>query len=105
MSQACDAWQKDAQEAKEQAKSAEAERQLAIKKHEDAERRLKELQEDFDALCRSPNVPLLRGYGELDRLPLAKLQSLQSRLRSDLDVVDGVRVTRFQCNFFSSFNI
>uniref|UniRef100_A0A3B3RC96 Unk like zinc finger n=1 Tax=Paramormyrops kingsleyae TaxID=1676925 RepID=A0A3B3RC96_9TELE len=88
--QACDAWQKDAQEAKEQAKSAEAERQLAVKKQEDAERRLKELQEDFDALCRSPNVPLLRGYGELDRLPLAKLQSLQSRLRSDLDVVDGV---------------
>ncbi|XP_048846943.1 putative E3 ubiquitin-protein ligase UNKL isoform X1 [Brienomyrus brachyistius] len=88
--QACDAWQKDAQEAKEQAKSAEAERQLAVKKQEDAERRLKELQEDFDALCRSPNMPLLRGYGELDRLPLAKLQSLQSRLRSDLDVVDGV---------------
>ncbi|XP_056310203.1 putative E3 ubiquitin-protein ligase UNKL isoform X2 [Danio aesculapii] len=88
--QACEAWQKDAHEAKEQAKSAEAERQLAEQKREDTERKLKELQGDFDALCRSPNTPLLRSYGELDQLPLPKLRSIQSQLRSDLDLIEGV---------------
>ncbi|XP_043089948.1 putative E3 ubiquitin-protein ligase UNKL isoform X3 [Puntigrus tetrazona] len=88
--QACGAWQKDAHEAKEQAKSAEAERQLAEQKREDTERKLKELQGDFDILCRSPNTPLLRSYGELDQLPLPKLRSIQSQLRSDLDLIDGV---------------
>lgn len=94
--QACEAWQKDAHEAKEQAKSAEAERQLAEQKREDAERKLKELQGDFDALCRSPNTPLLRSYGELEQLPLPKLRSIQSQLRSDLDLIEGVRRTRSQ---------
>ncbi|XP_057202001.1 putative E3 ubiquitin-protein ligase UNKL isoform X3 [Triplophysa rosa] len=88
--QACEAWQKDAHEAKEQAKSAEAERQLAEQKREDTERKLKEIQRDFDVLCRSPNTPLLRSYGELDQLPLPKLRSIQSQLRSDLDLIDGV---------------
>uniref|UniRef100_A0A671SGE9 Putative E3 ubiquitin-protein ligase UNKL n=1 Tax=Sinocyclocheilus anshuiensis TaxID=1608454 RepID=A0A671SGE9_9TELE len=88
--QACEAWQKDAHEAKEQAKLAEAERQLAEQKQKDTERKLKELQGDFDVLCRSPNTPLLRSYGELDQLPLPKLRSIQSQLRSDLDLIDGV---------------
>ncbi|XP_051988055.1 putative E3 ubiquitin-protein ligase UNKL [Xyrauchen texanus] len=88
--QACEAWQKDAHEAKEQAKSAEAERQLAEQKRVDTERKLKELQGDFDILCRSPKTPLLRNYGELDQLPLPKLRSIQSQLRSDLDLIDGV---------------
>ncbi|KAK7174438.1 hypothetical protein R3I93_001603 [Phoxinus phoxinus] len=88
--QACEAWQKDAHEAKEQAKSAEAERQLAEQKREDTEHKLKELQGDFDVLCRSHNTPLLRSYGELDQLPLPKLRSIQSQLRSDLDLIDGV---------------
>uniref|UniRef100_A0A671SGE0 Putative E3 ubiquitin-protein ligase UNKL n=1 Tax=Sinocyclocheilus anshuiensis TaxID=1608454 RepID=A0A671SGE0_9TELE len=86
----CAAWQKDAHEAKEQAKLAEAERQLAEQKQKDTERKLKELQGDFDVLCRSPNTPLLRSYGELDQLPLPKLRSIQSQLRSDLDLIDGV---------------
>uniref|UniRef100_A0A673G9K1 Putative E3 ubiquitin-protein ligase UNKL n=1 Tax=Sinocyclocheilus rhinocerous TaxID=307959 RepID=A0A673G9K1_9TELE len=88
--QACEAWQKDAHEAKEQTKSAEAERQLAEQKRENTERKLKELQGDFKILCRSPNTPLLRSYGELDQLPLPKLRSIQSQLRSDLDLIDGV---------------
>uniref|UniRef100_A0A668AUP0 Unk like zinc finger n=1 Tax=Myripristis murdjan TaxID=586833 RepID=A0A668AUP0_9TELE len=88
--QACEACQKDAHEAKEQAKSAEAERQLAEQKWEETERKLKELQGDFDVLCRTPGTPLLRSYGELDQLPLSKLHSIQSQLRSDLDLIDGV---------------
>lgn len=96
LSQACEAWQKDAHEAKEQAKSAEAERQLAEQKREDTERKLKELQGGFDILCRSPNTSLLHSYGELDQLPLPKLRSIQSQLRSDLDLIDGVRRTRSQ---------
>uniref|UniRef100_A0A671UJM7 Unk like zinc finger n=1 Tax=Sparus aurata TaxID=8175 RepID=A0A671UJM7_SPAAU len=88
--QACEACQKDAHEAKEQAKTAEAERQLAEQKWEETERKLKELQGDFDVLCRTPGTPLLRSYGELDQLPLSKLHSIQSQLRNDLDLVDGV---------------
>uniref|UniRef100_A0A673XZT5 Unk like zinc finger n=2 Tax=Salmo trutta TaxID=8032 RepID=A0A673XZT5_SALTR len=88
--QACEAWQKDSHDAKEQAKSAEAERQLAEQKREDTERKLKELQGDFDVLCRSPGTPLLRSYGDLDQLPLPKLHSIQSQLRTDLDLIDGV---------------
>ncbi|XP_010794524.1 putative E3 ubiquitin-protein ligase UNKL isoform X5 [Notothenia coriiceps] len=88
--QACEACQKDTLEAKEQAKTAEAERQLAEQKWEETQRKLKELQGDFDALCRTPGTPLLRSYGELDELPLSKLHSLQSQLRNDLDLIDGV---------------
>ncbi|XP_068584134.1 putative E3 ubiquitin-protein ligase UNKL isoform X2 [Cebidichthys violaceus] len=88
--QACEACQKDAREAKEQAKTAEAERQLAEQKWEETERKLKELQGDFDALCRTPGTPLLRSYRELDKLPLSKLHSIQSQLRNDLDLIDGV---------------
>lgn len=90
-SKACEAWQKDAKEAKEQAKVAEAERQLAEQKGKDAELKLKELQGDFDTLCRSPSTPLLRSYGDLDQLPLPKLHSIQNQLRSDLELIDGVR--------------
>ncbi|XP_051243488.1 putative E3 ubiquitin-protein ligase UNKL isoform X4 [Dicentrarchus labrax] len=88
--QACEACQKDAHEAKEQAKTAEAERQLAEQKWEETERKLKELQGDFDVLCRTPGTPLLRSYGELEQLPLSKLHSIQSQLRNDLDLIDGV---------------
>lgn len=85
--------------AKEQAKAAEAERQLAEQKWEESERKLKELQGDFDALCRAPGTPLLRCYGDLEQLPLQKLHSIQSQLRSDLDLVDGVRKTRSHTAF------
>ncbi|XP_054877563.1 putative E3 ubiquitin-protein ligase UNKL isoform X2 [Poeciliopsis prolifica] len=88
--QACEACQKDALEAKEQAKTAEAERQLAEQKWEETERKLKELKGNFDMLCRTPGTPLLRSYGELEQLPLSKLLSIQSQLRSDLDLIDGV---------------
>uniref|UniRef100_A0A4W5PJ64 Unk like zinc finger n=1 Tax=Hucho hucho TaxID=62062 RepID=A0A4W5PJ64_9TELE len=93
--QACEAWQKDSHDAKEQAKSAKVERQLAEQKREDTERKLKELQGDFDVLCRSPGTPLLRSYGDLDQLPLPKLHSIQSQLRTDLDLIDGVRRARY----------
>ncbi|XP_058851748.1 putative E3 ubiquitin-protein ligase UNKL isoform X5 [Acipenser ruthenus] len=88
--QACNAWQTEAQEAKDQAKSAEAERLLAFQKKDDAKRKLKKLQEDFDAMCRSPSMPLLRSYGDIDKVPLPKLQSIQRQLRADLDLIDGV---------------
>uniref|UniRef100_A0A8C5EGT3 C3H1-type domain-containing protein n=1 Tax=Gouania willdenowi TaxID=441366 RepID=A0A8C5EGT3_GOUWI len=88
--QACEACQKEAHEAKEQAKTSEAERQAAEHKWEETERKLKELQGDFDVLCRTSGTPLLRSYGELDKLPLSKLHSLQSQLRNDLDLIDRV---------------
>ncbi|TNN79556.1 putative E3 ubiquitin-protein ligase UNKL [Liparis tanakae] len=87
---ACEACQKETRDAKERAKASEAERQLAEQKWEETERRRKELQGDFDVLCRTPGTPLLRSYRDLDKLPLSKLHSLQSRLRNDLDLIDGV---------------
>lgn len=99
--QAFEACQKDAHEAKEQAKTAETERQLAEQKWEETERKLKELQGDFDVLCRTPGTPLLRNYGELDELPMSKLHSIQSQLRNDLDLIDGVRLDHTQ-NFVCS---
>ncbi|XP_030068937.1 putative E3 ubiquitin-protein ligase UNKL isoform X2 [Microcaecilia unicolor] len=91
--QACDAWQKEAQEAKERAKLADADRQLALLKKEEAENQLKKLQEDFDVVCLSPNLPLGRKFGDIDKLPLPKLHSLQNQLRSDLETIDGVSVS------------
>ncbi|XP_039631640.1 RING finger protein unkempt homolog isoform X2 [Polypterus senegalus] len=88
--QACDAWQKEVQEAKDQAKSAEAELQIAIQQKEEAEHKLKKLQEDFDTMCRSPNLPFLQSYGDINKLPLPKLHSIQSQLRADIDLIDGV---------------
>ncbi|XP_064414761.1 putative E3 ubiquitin-protein ligase UNKL isoform X2 [Latimeria chalumnae] len=88
--QACDAWQKEAQEAKERAKAADADRQLALRKKDETEKKLKKLQEDFDAMCRSPNFSLLQNYGDIEKLPLPKLHSIQSQLRSDLEMIDGV---------------
>ncbi|XP_034448688.1 putative E3 ubiquitin-protein ligase UNKL isoform X2 [Hippoglossus hippoglossus] len=87
---ACEACQKEAREAKEQAKATEAERQMSEQKWEETERKLKELHRDFDVLCRTSGTPLLRSYGELDKLPLSKLHSIQSQLRNDLDLIDGV---------------
>uniref|UniRef100_A0A8C2X537 Unk like zinc finger n=1 Tax=Cyclopterus lumpus TaxID=8103 RepID=A0A8C2X537_CYCLU len=89
--QACEACQKDAHEAKERAKTSEAERQLADQKWEETERKLKALQGDFDVLCRTPGTPLLRSYRELDKLPLSKLHSIQSQLRNDLDLIEGLQ--------------
>nr|XP_033819161.1 putative E3 ubiquitin-protein ligase UNKL isoform X1 [Geotrypetes seraphini] len=88
--QACDAWQKEAQEAKERAKLADADRQLALLKKEEVESQLKKLQEDFDVVCLSPKLPVGRKFGEIDKLPLPKLHSLQNQLRSDLETIDGV---------------
>ncbi|MFT7812007.1 putative E3 ubiquitin-protein ligase UNKL [Arapaima gigas] len=88
--QACDAWQKDARDAREQAEASEGERQRAAQRRQEAERRLQELQEKFDAACRSPGAPLLRSYGELDQLPLPKLLSIQNQLRTDLELIDTV---------------
>ncbi|XP_062263359.1 putative E3 ubiquitin-protein ligase UNKL isoform X2 [Platichthys flesus] len=88
--QACEACQTEAREAKEQAKTAEAERQMSEQKWEETECKLKELHRDFDVLCRTPGTPLLRSYGELDKLSLSKLHSIQTQLRNDLDLIDGV---------------
>ncbi|XP_061556750.1 putative E3 ubiquitin-protein ligase UNKL isoform X2 [Phycodurus eques] len=88
--QACETCQKDAHEAKEQAKAAEVERQLAEQKRDETERKMKDLRGNFDALCRAPGAPLLRSYGELDQLPLSKLHLLKNQLRNDLDLIDGV---------------
>ncbi|KAG7259904.1 hypothetical protein CRUP_025288, partial [Coryphaenoides rupestris] len=89
--QACESCQKESLEAKERVQAAEAERRRAEQQTEEAERRLQELQGDFDALCRAPGAAaLLRGHGDLELLPLGKLRSIQGQLRSDLELLDGV---------------
>ncbi|KAM9305195.1 putative E3 ubiquitin-protein ligase UNKL [Gastrophryne carolinensis] len=88
--QACDAWQKEAQEAKERAKAADAERQLALLQKEEVESKLKKLQEEFDVLCVSPPMSVLRKFGDIEKLPLPKLHSMKSQLCSDLEAIDGM---------------
>ncbi|XP_078521056.1 putative E3 ubiquitin-protein ligase UNKL isoform X1 [Lissotriton helveticus] len=86
--QACDAWQKEAQNAKERAKVADADKHLALLKKEEVENKLKELQEEFDVLCLSPNLSFMKNYADIEKLSLPKLHSLQSQLMSELETID-----------------
>ncbi|KAG9476940.1 putative E3 ubiquitin-protein ligase UNKL isoform X2 [Eleutherodactylus coqui] len=88
--QACDAWQKEAQEAKERAKAADADRQVALLQKEEVEGKLKKLQEEFDVLCVSPQFSIMKKYGDVEKVPLPKLHSLKSQLRSDLETIDSL---------------
>lgn len=81
--QACDAWQREAQEAKERALAADSARQLALQKKEEVEAQFRRLQEELEGRG-------LRRCADLGAVPLPQLHSLQSRLRLDLEAVDGV---------------
>uniref|UniRef100_A0A2K5ZIA4 Unk like zinc finger n=1 Tax=Mandrillus leucophaeus TaxID=9568 RepID=A0A2K5ZIA4_MANLE len=86
----CDAWQREAQEAKERARVADSDRQLALQKKEEVEAQVKQLQEELEGLGVASTLPGLRGCGDIGTIPLPKLHSLQSQLRLDLEAVDGV---------------
>ncbi|XP_070939947.1 putative E3 ubiquitin-protein ligase UNKL isoform X3 [Macaca nemestrina] len=88
--QVCDAWQREAQEAKERARVADSDRQLALQKKEEVEAQVKQLQEELEGLGVASTLPGLRGCADIGTIPLPKLHSLQSQLRLDLEVVDGV---------------
>ncbi|XP_076998382.1 putative E3 ubiquitin-protein ligase UNKL isoform X1 [Tamandua tetradactyla] len=88
--QACDAWQREAREAKERARVADSDRQLALHRKEEAEARFKALQEELEGLGVAAAGPALRGLGDIEAIPLAELHLLQSQLRLDLEAVDGV---------------
>lgn len=87
--QACDAWQREAKEAKERALAADSARQLALQKKEEVEARFRQLQEELEARGMS-TLPGLQGCRDIGAIPLPKLHSLQSQLRLDLEAVDGV---------------
>ncbi|KAM9013252.1 putative E3 ubiquitin-protein ligase UNKL isoform 6-T7 [Ara ararauna] len=87
--QACDAWQKEAQEAKERANIADADKQLALQKKEEVESKIKRLKVQL-AACLCTTLPCMENYGDIDKISLPKLRSLQSRLHSDLETIDEV---------------
>ncbi|KAM9554715.1 putative E3 ubiquitin-protein ligase UNKL isoform 6-T8 [Guaruba guarouba] len=87
--QACDAWQKEAQEAKERANIADADKQLALQKKEEVESKIKKLKAQL-AACLCTTLPCMENYGDIDKISLPKLRSLQSRLHSDLETIDEV---------------
>lgn len=87
--QACDAWQREAKEAKERALAADSARQLALQKKEEVEAQFRQLQEELEGRGMS-TLPGLRGCGDISAISLPKLHSLQSQLRLDLEAVDGV---------------
>lgn len=87
--QACDAWQREAQEAKERARVADSDRQLALQRKEEVEAKVTQLQEELEGLGLS-SLPGLQSLGDISDIPLPKLHSLQSKLRLDLEAVDGV---------------
>ncbi|XP_057605011.1 putative E3 ubiquitin-protein ligase UNKL isoform X2 [Hippopotamus amphibius kiboko] len=88
--QACDAWQREAKEAKERALAADSARQLALQKKEEVEAQFRRLQEELEGRGLASTLPGLRGCGDIGAIPLPKLHSLQSQLRLDLEAVDGV---------------
>ncbi|KFQ99988.1 RING finger protein unkempt, partial [Nipponia nippon] len=87
--QACDAWQKEAQEAKERANIADADKQLALQKKEEVENKLKKLKVQL-AACLSTTLPYMKNYGDIEKISLPKLRSLQNRLHLDLETIDEV---------------
>ncbi|XP_075575252.1 putative E3 ubiquitin-protein ligase UNKL isoform X4 [Pelecanus crispus] len=87
--QACDAWQKEAQEAKERANIADADKQLALQKKEEVENKLKKLKAQL-AACLSTALPYMKNYGDIEKISLPKLRSLQNRLHLDLETIDEV---------------
>ncbi|XP_062491051.1 putative E3 ubiquitin-protein ligase UNKL isoform X4 [Pezoporus occidentalis] len=87
--QACDAWQKEAQEAKERANIADADKQLALQKKEEAESKIKRLKAQL-AACLCTTLPYMKNCGDIDKISLPKLRSLQNRLHSDLETIDEV---------------
>ncbi|XP_059682173.1 putative E3 ubiquitin-protein ligase UNKL isoform X3 [Gavia stellata] len=87
--QACDAWQKEAQEAKERANIADADKQLALQKKEEVENKLKKLKVQL-AACLSTTLPYMKNHGDIEKIPLPKLRSLQNRLHLDLETIDEV---------------
>ncbi|XP_053936930.1 putative E3 ubiquitin-protein ligase UNKL isoform X3 [Cuculus canorus] len=87
--QACDAWQKEAQEAKERANIADADKQLALQKKEEVENKLKKLKAQLAAGL-STTLPYLKNYGDIENTSLPKLRSLQNRLHLDLETIDEV---------------
>ncbi|XP_068555830.1 putative E3 ubiquitin-protein ligase UNKL isoform X7 [Anas acuta] len=87
--QACDAWQKEAQEAKERADVAAADKQLALQKKEEVENKLKKLKVQL-AACLSTTLPYIKNSGDIEKISLPMLRSLQSQLHLDLGTVDEV---------------
>ncbi|KFQ30166.1 Putative E3 ubiquitin-protein ligase UNKL, partial [Mesitornis unicolor] len=86
---ACDAWQKEAQEAKERANIADADKQLALQKKEEVENKLKRLKAQL-AACLSASLLYMKNYGDIEKIPFPKLRSLQNRLHLDLETIDEV---------------
>uniref|UniRef100_A0A8C0FN25 Unk like zinc finger n=1 Tax=Bubo bubo TaxID=30461 RepID=A0A8C0FN25_BUBBB len=87
--QACDAWQKQAQEAKERANVADADKQLAFQKKEEVENKFKKLKAQL-ATCLSTTLPFMKNYGDIEKISLPKLRSLQNQLHLDLETIDEV---------------
>lgn len=87
--QACDAWQKEAQEAKERADVAAADKQLALQKKEEVENKLKKLKVQL-AACLSTTLPYIKNSGDIEKISLPVLRSLQSQLHLDLGTIDEV---------------
>ncbi|XP_034877775.1 putative E3 ubiquitin-protein ligase UNKL isoform X4 [Mirounga leonina] len=81
--QACDAWRREAKEAKERALAADSARDLALQKKEEVEAQFRRLREELEGRG-------LQRCADLGAVPLPKLHSLQSQLRLDLEAVDGV---------------
>lgn len=88
-SQACDTWQKEAQEAKERANIADVDKQLALQKKEEVENKFKKLKTQL-AACLSTALPYMKNCGDIEKISLPKLRSLQNQLHLDLETIDEV---------------
>ncbi|XP_078510672.1 RING finger protein unkempt homolog isoform X2 [Lissotriton helveticus] len=86
--QACDAWEKEAQEANDRASTANVECELARDQRDALEQQVEKLQEELERIHAGPDSTLHRSFTDVDGLPLSALYTIQKQLRTNLERVD-----------------
>lgn len=89
---ACDAWQREAEEANRKVQLTESKLNETLAKYNS-------LKIDYDNLQDGPHIHSIKSISELNKLPLSILKNIQAQLRQDLEEVEKVlyRETASKC--------
>ncbi|XP_059146044.1 RING finger protein unkempt homolog isoform X3 [Physella acuta] len=94
VTQACDAWKKEAEDANKKSKLAEEEKQQAIKQKDEFLAQNLRMQQILN-LTGGPHIYALSRNSELDKLSFQQLQQLRSHLQQDVDILDKLMFQKF----------
>ncbi|XP_069056277.1 RING finger protein unkempt homolog isoform X2 [Pleurodeles waltl] len=86
--QACDAWEKEAQEANDRASTANVECELARDQRDALEQQVQKLQEELERIPAGQDSTLQHSFINVEGLPLSALYTIQKQLRTNLERVD-----------------